>query len=113
LFRAGGGPLNIKELGLTRNQWDNFQKLRYWYLVVQVEVDGRRKKGIWQITDDGEQFLYGESRIPRWVWTYRGETVEQSDETVSIRDVVDWYEEREDYAASSEPIDLDDQLGLL
>jgi hypothetical protein len=37
-------PINIKQLGLTRNQWDNFQKLKYWDLVdpgKRREVEGR------------------------------------------------------------------------
>jgi hypothetical protein len=113
LLHAGGGPINIKELGLTRNQWDNFQKLRYWGLVVQVEVDGQRKKGVWQITPQGQHFLFNEQAIPRRVWTYRGEFQHaDGDATVRITEVVDWYEKREDYIRSSRPIDDDDQPDL-
>jgi hypothetical protein len=106
ILRSGGGPINIKELHLTRNQWDNFQKLRYWGLVFQVEIDGQRKKGVWQITKEGIGFLFNESQVPKRVWTYRGETVRVSNlEMVRITQIVDWYEKREDYNLHSRPHD--------
>jgi hypothetical protein len=112
LLRGGGGPINIKELRLTRNQWDNFQKLRYWGLVVQVEVDGLRKKGVWQITNRGQSFLFNEGSIPKQVWTYRGTFKRASDAKVRVTQVVDWYEKREDYISHSRPLDGGDQYDL-
>ena len=112
LLRSGGGPLNIKELCLTRNQWDNFQKLRYWDLVFQVEVDGQRKKGVWQITPLGMAFLFRETRVPNHVWTYRGRTVRTAETMVWVTDVVEWYEKREDYIATMRPVDGSDQMDL-
>jgi len=50
LYKSGK-PINIKGLNLTRNQWDNFQKLRYWNLVEKYrDEDGKRLGGVWDIT---------------------------------------------------------------
>src|SRR3990172_2942221 len=61
-----GKPINLKHLELTRNQWDNFQKLRYWDLVAKHD-DGKggRKGGVWKMTSKGLDFLAGRIRIPR------------------------------------------------
>jgi hypothetical protein len=98
-------PVNIKELKLTRNQWDNFQKLRYWGLCGQVkDIEGRRKNGVWGMTLKGRKFLRCEIAIPYAVYTYRGERV-KSDESKfrSIVDVLPGYRYREDYVNDAEP----------
>jgi hypothetical protein len=105
LFRLAqaDGPINLKYLGLSRNQWDNFQKLRYWSLAEQVAVDGKRKKGVWAITALGRNFVDGTARLPKRVWTYRGEFVRFEDgPLVAISDLVDTYQEREVWAAEAE-----------
>jgi DNA-directed RNA polymerase subunit RPC12/RpoP len=99
---AGRSPVNIKELNLTRNQWDNFQKLRYWDLVAKSA-----HRGEWFVTWKGYRFLTNSGlRIPLWVQTYRGETVTQSIHEVRPIDVlpryhydtIDWY------TATQEPL---------
>ncbi len=108
LYRhAGGQAVNLIELELTRNQWDNFQKLRYWGLVKKARnEDGGRMAGWWQLTEKGRMFLTGELRVPPAVWTYRGEMVRWSSEPqISAKDVVGFYLKREDYAASAIPVD--------
>ena len=53
LYKAGG-TVNLKDLNLTRNQWDNFQKLRYWDLVAPAYREtGLRMSGCWYITPVG------------------------------------------------------------
>ena len=94
-----GGKVNLKELGLTRNQWDNFQKLRYWDLVKKsVDEDGKRLSGVWEILPAGVEFLQGKRSVQKWVWTYRGERVRFEGDTVAVHDVLDGYKAREDYA---------------
>lgn len=94
---AGGGPINLSKLDLTRNQWDNFQKLRYWEVVRQVEVNGSRKKGVWEITPLGSAFLMERTTLPVQVWTYRGTTVRQSERQTSLKDIRGWCDRREHY----------------
>lgn len=103
LAEAGGGPLNLRDLGLTRNQWDNFQKLRYFELVRQVTIDGKRKRGVWEITADGWSFLGGRA-VPRTVWTFRGEPTRRSDDTVTITTTLPGYQLREDWAQAALPM---------
>jgi hypothetical protein len=65
--RHGRGAVNLKILDLTRNQWDNFQKLRYWGL-----VEKGKHAGEWRVTELGEVFLIRGAKVRRSVWTYRG-----------------------------------------
>jgi hypothetical protein len=62
-----GGEASLADLGLTRNQVDNFQKLRYWGLVEKVHRDdGTRVAGVWRVTLAGYRFLVGDCvRSPR------------------------------------------------
>lgn len=98
-------PVNIKELKLTRNQWDNFQKLRYWGLCGQVkDTEGKRKNGVWGMTLRGRKFLKYEIAIPHAVYTYRGNRVRYDESNFrSIIDVLPGYRYREDYINDAEP----------
>jgi hypothetical protein len=102
-LRRAGSPVNLKTLDLTRNQWDNFQKLRYFDLVRQVAVDGKRKRGVWEITPSGDAFLDGRALCYSSAWTYRGERVRWDGELVTVGSVVAGYEQREEWAAEAEP----------
>lgn len=96
--------VNIKELGLTRNQWDNFQKLRYWGLVRKFyDSDGNRLGGHWTCTAKGRDFLAGKIKIPRVVWTYRGEFVRAEEEAAYVFEIDQGYKIREEYADESRP----------
>jgi len=104
LYESGGGPINLKDLSLTRNQWDNFQKLRYWGLVRKYyREDGTRADGVWEITEKGLEFIFGIS-VTKSVWTYRGEPVRFEGDTCYFSDLHDpVYERRESYAINSIP----------
>ena len=92
LKMAGGGPLNLKTLSLTRNQWDNFQKLRYWGLASSP------KRGLWEITTLGRRWLAGTTLVNKRVWTYRGNTVSFDGPLVGTQDVAPGYALAEHYA---------------
>ena len=100
IYVSGGGPINLKDVKppLTRNEWDNFQKLRYWDIVEQVSVNGKTKKGIWGITNKGKAFVTGHLAIPSKVWTYRGQFLKYEGSPVLIEDVTDGYKFKENYA---------------
>lgn len=104
IARKGGGPLNIKQLGLTRNQWDNFQKLRYWGFVAKAtRPDGRRIGGAWVLTVEGKRFLDGHVSAPKNVWTHRGQAIRADGERVMFREVAGPYKTRPEYAAEAQP----------
>lgn len=99
-----GAPVNIKHLQLTRNQWDNFQKLRYWGLVEKsYDPTGKRIGGYWQITDKGKEFLSGKISLPKISWTYRGEFVRSDGQNIHISEVDINYKTRPEYAEESRP----------
>jgi len=93
-------PINIKHLGLTRNQWDNFQKLRYWGLVEKTtNEEGKRVGGFWSITQKGIDFVKGNIGIPKSVWTFRGDTVRFEGNICHFLDThTTDYKQRSDYA---------------
>jgi len=103
LYTNGGGPINLKDLGLTRNQWDNFQKLRYWGLVAKAHRDdGRRINGAWLVTPTGREFIEGGASIRSRVWTYRGKAVRFEGGHCFFRDTHDGqYEQGPDYAKTA------------
>jgi hypothetical protein len=99
LWAAGGGPIGLRNLRLTRVQWTNFQKLRYWGLVNRT-----RQEGEWAITIHGTSFVTQGTPIKKWVWTYRGDTVRFDGDTCFFKDVhVPTYEKRPDYVATARP----------
>ena len=101
-LRKRGGLLNIKELGLTRNQWDNFQKLRYFGLTEQVpNEEGKTKQGVWRITQEGLDFLDGKRPVPKSAWSYRGKFVRFEGNPIFPTDADPDYKYREQYAEDS------------
>lgn len=78
-----------KDLSLSKNDYNNFQKLRYHGLVTKV----KEKAGYWLITKRGGQFLRNEIEIPAGVKTFRNNIEEDGHtvETVRITDFQDRY----------------------
>ena len=76
-------PINLQDLNLTKSQWTNFQKLRYWGLVAKTE----NMPGVWQMTERGINFIELATAIPRHVWTYRGEPIRFEQDVCRFKDV--------------------------
>lgn len=101
LYRHGRA-VNLRELKLDRNEWDNFQKLKYWDFVYQVEVNGERKKGVWWLTRRGGAFVRGELSVQSGVWTYRGRRTRYDGQPVYVDDYLDAeWKQRPAYARES------------
>ena len=99
LFAVGGGPISLRNLKLTRVQWTNFQKLRYWGLVIRTKEDGE-----WRLTAKGFDFITQGTTIPKWVFTYRGETVRFEGEACVFNEVHSpKYDKKPDYVATATP----------
>jgi hypothetical protein len=100
LHISGGGPISLRNLKLTRTQWTNFQKLRYWDLVEKTGVDGE-----WKITTKGNEFITSGTSIQKWVWTYRGQTDKFEGDTCFFNDIHEpKFDKKEDYVRNSKPI---------
>jgi hypothetical protein len=76
LFRLAdfGGRGNLQEIGLTKNQYTNFYKLKHWGLAVSC-----RKGGEWEITAKGYKFCLNELAIPRVAWSCRNKSIPPPD----------------------------------
>lgn len=69
-----------KEIELTKNEYNNFQKLRYFGLVHHVkDQDGNRKAGRWLVTRNGWAFLRGDLQIPEYVRTFRNKIYDKTE----------------------------------
>lgn len=104
-------PINLKHLKLTRNQWDNFQKLRYWDLVRKYtppDEAPKGKGGVWTITQRGIDFVRGTLQVPKFVWTYRGEMRRFEGEEIYIWHVDPQYKTRPEYAEEALPHKTED-----
>lgn len=100
-----GGPVNIKHLQLTRNQWDNFYKLRYWGLAEKhFDAEGNREAGVWKVTQKGHGFMEGSVSVAKTVWSYRGEFRRFDGREVFVGDIDEGYRERPDYARDARPV---------
>ena len=99
LWAADGGPISLRSLRLTRTQWTNFQKLRYWGLVGRIKHDGE-----WALTSQGLSFITQATPIQKWVWTYRGETIRFDGDTCFFHDVhEELYDQKPDYLSNAKP----------
>jgi len=95
-------PVELKSLGWSRTRWQNFTKLKYWGLIEQPEP----KSGKWRLTEKGLEFVTGEIRIPKFVWTWDDEVVEVAEEEILLADVwseMPGYLSRFEFAAVERP----------
>lgn len=69
-YKKNKRPANLqKDLSLTKNQYNNFQKLQYFELVFRLPASG------WIPTNKGEQFIFGEAPSPTSVTTIESEII--------------------------------------
>jgi hypothetical protein len=99
-----GAPFHLqKDLNLTNNQYNNFQKLKYWGLVEKVYVDGKREGGYWRFTDKATDLLNGGS-VSRQVTTFNNEVQSRSQEMVRLSETTGNYDLPEVWARRARPI---------
>lgn len=98
LFNADR-PTRTDDLGLTYAQRTNSQKLRYWNLAEPVvNPTTERRRGWWQITEKGKQFVRGAIKIPRHAITKRNVVQRLEGEEIAFSEFAEGYEVRGDYA---------------
>lgn len=79
-----GGCARLDKLTLDNVQFTNFQKLKYFNLIVSTGQNNQ-----WQITRLGVDFLHGRKSIARFVITRNALVVRWADEMVFVQDVKD------------------------
>ena len=90
---------------LTKNEYNNFQKLRYHGLVHNRD----QKPGYWFLTRKGSQFLKGEVKTVKTVYVLDNRIVGKGDYFVGVRD----YPELEDYWQKDFSVESSKQAELL
>lgn len=97
------------DVDLTKQEYNNFQKLRFHALIAKYKENCIHKRGYWLITSRGFDFLFNRISVPKKVQTYRNHVVNHSDTLVYIKDVINstpYVEKREDFINNSEPLHL-------
>ena len=72
-----------KDLGLTKSEYNNFQKLKYHGIVEQFH-----RSGMWRITDRGLSFFLGEISLPKYVLVNNNSVYDKSIINVFISDIL-------------------------
>jgi hypothetical protein len=84
------------DLDLTKNEYNNFQKLRYNGLVAHAP-----EKGCWLITRRGAQFLRNELDLPKGVLIFRNRIQKYHSTRVTLSDILasddPYWLQKEDY----------------
>lgn len=88
-----------KDLDLTKNQYANFQKLKYWGLVKQV----KDKAGYWIVTQHGIAFANNVVKVPKNIFTFNNQVVRSEGPMVCIDELTDLWKNRESYISEMEP----------
>ena len=92
-----------RDLTLTKSQYNNFQKLRYWGLVKKsYDGDGKRLGGFWELTGLAGAFINGKP-IRKTKWTFNNEVVSASEEMIYLDEAVGSFDVPEQWAERAEP----------
>ena len=98
-------PFHLQhDLTLTKSQYTNFNKLRYWGLVKKsYNADGARLGGYWELTSLVRYVINGKA-LPKWKRTFNNKVVEVSDELTTLDQAVGSYEIPEQWAEKARPM---------
>jgi len=99
-----------KDLLLTKNQYNNFQKLRYWKLVDKYYENGIRKGGYWTLTKIVIDVFRGQ-KIPQNIVTFNNKVVEVSEKHIELKDATGHYDIPEAWTDRARPV-FEGQLNL-
>lgn len=91
------GAWETKQLNLTKTEYPNVTKLKYWGFIRAV---GRKR---WEVTTQGLAFLRGETSAPSRIMYFRDRVIRR-DPDIHVWDIVDETESREKYIAMMTPV---------
>jgi len=93
LYRVGGCS-KLLDVDLSKSEFTNFQKLRYFGLAVKQENHE------WIVTDKGVEFLEGIRSCEKFVYTRGGKVLRSDEKTIflnevkKIGDILEFYREQ-------------------
>jgi hypothetical protein len=93
-----------KDLKLSKNEYNNFQKLRYHGLIAHYKNKETKEyeTGYWLLTSRGNLFCKNELAVPKKLLIFRNKIEERSEEKITLENVLKnddipvWYK-REDF----------------
>ena len=101
-----------KDLNLTNNQYNNFQKLRYHGLIAHYKNKETKEfeSGYWVITSRGNNFAKNNCYISKKVVIFRNRIVERSEEKVNLaavlkNDDLPYWDKHDDFGYFFEDVD--------
>ena len=103
LWDLGGGPLKLRQLGLTYSEESNFQKNRYWGFVAKADPTNKRG-GRWLITPNGVLFLTGKYSVGKYAFSRNGYVQHRKGPMVTIHQVEranEYFLDYSEYAAKT------------
>jgi|GEM_PF-626464 len=98
LFQATGRRANLQKLLENKSEYTNFQKLRYFGLAMPADDDS----GDWFMTLRGFEFMTGQRKVPKFVWTKKAKVIRFSNEMVSIDDIKDCVQYKQEWRAQAQ-----------
>jgi len=100
-----GEPFHLQnDINLTKSEYANFQKLRYFELAKKSYQGTKRLWGHWELTHLAELLIKKEIRIAAWVGTFNNEVVESSHDRIGIEDAWGEYDIPILWAKRAKPI---------
>ena len=79
-----------KDLDLSKNEYNNFQKLRYHGLIAHYKDKNTRayESGYWLLTKRGNMFCKDELAVPKKIYVFRNRIKDRSIEKIILTDVL-------------------------
>lgn len=98
-LRKHNRPCKTDDLDLTYSQRTNSQKLRYWGLAIPYinDQEAKKKRGVWQITQKGIDFVEGRISIQRQAIVRENKVVRFKGKHIYFCDVYEGYQYRSDF----------------
>lgn len=119
VIKTNTNAVHLKELTLSKSEYNNFQKLRYHGLVARVKnQSGEIETGYWLLTKRGNLFLNNEINVPKKVLIFRNSIVDKSFEITNVKEVLIneepyWFEKADFQFQWIDVMDLEGDTSLL
>ena len=103
-FKIGYAFHLQKDLKLTKNQYNNFQKLRYWGFVSKHFENGKRKGGYWFLTCEAVRVIKEGKLFAKKVITFNNEVLE-TEGLICFKEAIGYYDIPEIWAERAVPVE--------
>jgi hypothetical protein len=119
VIEKDSNAIHLKQLTLSKSEYNNFQKLRYHGLVARVKNNqGEVETGYWLLTKRGNLFLMDKIVVPKKVLIFRNSIVDKSIEETKLSDILKsddpfWFEKKDYEFEFIDVLDIEGDSELL